>query len=180
MNDTKLLTYEDFLTFPDDGVRREILEGELFVSPSPVLRHQDVAGLIYVSLHNHIKANGGGRTFIAPLDVLLGKHDIVEPDVIFVADDRLGILHEKHLIGAPTLLVEVVSDSRTDRVRKRNVYARAGVPTYWVADPDSDRVEVYRLHGISYAKPDILEPGETLTLDELPGLRIELAELFQR
>lgn len=178
---TKLLTYEDFLAFPDDGVRREIIAGEAFVTPSPLVRHQDLGMFIGTALYNHVAAHGGGgRVFMAPLDVRLSAHDIVEPDVIFVADDRLEIIKEKHLLGSPTLLVEVVSDPRTDRVRKREQYARTAVPTYWIIDPDGDRVEVYRLSGKTYPKPEILEPGDTLTLDELPGLAIDVARLFDR
>ena len=173
-----LLTYEDFLAFPDDGVRREIIDGEVFVTPSPNVRHQDLAGYIFAAFFNHLRAHGGGRVFIAPLDVRLSNHDIVEPDVLFVAGDRTEIIKKNYLLGTPTLAVEVVSDPRTDRVRKRELYARTGVPTYWIVDPDADRVEVHRLEGVSYGKPLILEPGETLTLAELPGLAIEVAELF--
>lgn len=177
---SRLLTYEDFLSFPDDGVRREIVEGEMLVTPSPDLRHQDLAGFIYVAFFNHIRTSGGGRVFVAPLDVRLSEHDVVEPDVIFVGPDRLGILEEKYLLGSPTLLVEVISNPRTDRVRKRDLYARAGVPVYWIVDPDADRVEVYRLADGVYGKPDILEAGDVLRVDELPGFSIDLSELFAR
>ena len=176
----KLLTYEDFLAFPDDGVRREIISGEVFEIPSPAVRHQDLVLFVGAALYNHVDSRGGGRVFVAPLDVRLSEHDIVEPDVIFVADDRLEIIQEKYILGAPTLLVEVVSDPRTDRVRKRDRYARAGVPTYWIVDPDGDRVEAYREAGGSYGKPAIFEPGDTLTMDALPGFAIEVARLFDR
>lgn len=177
---TRLLTYEDFLSFPDDGIRREIVEGELLITPSPDIRHQDLVGFVFNRLYTHVEHAGGGRVFVAPLDVRLSEHDVVEPDVVFVADDRTDILKGKFILGAPTLLVEVVSDPRTDRVRKRELYARAGVPTYWIVDPDADRVEVYRLQGSSYGKPVILEAGDTLELTELRGLAIEVAALFAR
>ena len=177
---TKLLTYEDFAAYPDDLVRREIIGGEMFVTPSPIVRHQDVAGSLFNAFSNHVRTHGGGRVFIAPLDVLLSEHDIVEPDVVFVATDRLDIIEHKHLIGVPSLLIEVVSDARTDRVRKRQLYEGAGVPEYWIADPDADRVEIYRLRDGAYGKPEIMEPGETLTTDLLPGLSIDIASLFGR
>lgn len=177
---TRLLTYEDFAAYPDDLVRREIIGGEMFVTPSPVVRHQDIAGALYNAFSNHVRVRGGGRVFIAPLDVLLSEHDVVEPDVVFVATHRLDIVQEKNLVGAPSLLVEVVSDSRTDRVRKRALYERAGVPEYWIVDPDADRVEIYRRRGGEYGKIEIVEAGETLTTELLPGLSIDLAELFAR
>lgn len=177
---TRLLTYEDFAAYPDDLVRREIIGGEMFVTPSPIVRHQDIVLFLATAFSNHIRAHGGGRVFIAPLDVLLSEHDIVEPDVVYVATDRLDIVKEKHLVGAPSLLIEVVSDSRTDRVRKRALYARAGVPEYWIADPDADWVETYRLQDGVYGKPAIAVPGEILRTDLLPGLAIDLAALFAR
>ncbi|MGH2725422.1 MAG: Uma2 family endonuclease, partial [Actinomycetota bacterium] len=77
-----LLTYEDFLTFPDDGVRREIVEGEVLVTPAPNIRHQVLVLRLVYALEEHVRALGGGRVFVSPLDVRLSEHDIVEPDVI--------------------------------------------------------------------------------------------------
>jgi Uma2 family endonuclease len=176
----RLLTYEDFLAFPDDGVRREIIDGEAFVTPAPVIRHQRLVGFLFNALYNHVEAHGGGLTFVSPVDVRLSEHDVVEPDIVFVADDRLGIIQEKYILGSPSLLIEVVSDPRTDRVRKRDLYARAGVPEYWVVDPDADRVEVYRLETDRYPKPAIVEPGERFGTDLLPGLAIDATDLFAR
>ncbi len=174
----RLLTYEEFLTFPDDGVRREIVDGKVLVTPAPNIRHQELVVRLCNAIYNHVRSQGGGRVFVSPLDVRLSEHDIVEPDVIFVGDDRLGIIEEKYILGSPSLLIEVVSDPRTDRVRKRELYARAGVPEYWIVDPDADRIEIYRLSGDHYGKPQILEPGETLETPLLPGLPVSLTELF--
>jgi Uma2 family endonuclease len=176
----RLLSYEDFLAFPDDGVRREIIEGKALVTPAPNIRHQDAVGFLFNTFYNHVRAQGGGRVFVSPLDVRLSEHDIVEPDVIFVADDRLSIIKEKYMLGSPSLLIEVVSDPRTERVRKRALYARAGVLEYWIVDPEADRVEVHRPSDTAYGKPAILEPGDTLESSLLPGLRIDVAELFAR
>lgn len=168
------LTYADLASFPDDGLRRELIDGELIVSPSPRTRHQQVLARLYLIVGNHIAASGGGEAFFAPLDVVFTDRNVVEPDLLFVADDQREILTETNVQGSPALVVEVVSDPRLERVRKRDLYARFGVPEYWVVAPDADRVEVYRLRGDAYAKPEILEPGETLTYDRLPGLRIDL------
>lgn len=174
------LTYADLASFPDDGLRRELIDGELIVSPSPRLRHQEVLARLYLLFGNHVAASGGGKVYFAPLDVLFSDTNVVEPDLLFVADDRLEILTEMNVQGSPTLVVEVLSNPRIDRVRKRDLYARFGVAEYWVVDPDADRVEVHRLHGDAYAKPEILEPGETLTYNRLPGLQIDLRKLFAR
>lgn len=174
------LTYADLEALPDDNVRREIIDGELIVSPSPRTRHQRISARLSLALGKHIEAHGGGEAFYAPLDVILSEHNVVEPDLIFIADDQTDILAEENIRGAPALVIEVVSDARRDRIIKRDLYARFGVAEYWVIDPDADRVEVYRLTGSTYAKPHILEPGETLAYGRLPGLAIDLAALFAR
>jgi len=176
----RLLTYEDFLAFPDDGVRREIIDGEAFVTPAPIIRHQDLVGFLFNAFYDHVREHGGGRVFVSPVDVRLSDHDVVEPDVVFVAADRLEIIQETHIMGSPSLLIEVVSDPRTDRVRKRDLYAGAGVPEYWVVDPDADRVEVYRLETDRYPKPAIVEPGERFGTNLLPGVMIDAGDLFAR
>jgi Uma2 family endonuclease len=86
---------------------------------------------------------------------------------------------EPNLKGAPSLVVEVLSDPRTDRVGKRALYARAGVIEYWIVDPDADRVEVYRLHQESYGKPAVAEAGDVLRTDLLPGLEVDVADLVR-
>lgn len=180
MSQGHAFTYADLASFPHDGLRREIIDGELIVSPSPKTRHQRVVGRLYLTIANHIAASGGGEVFVAPLDVVLTERNVIEPDLLFVADDQTEILTEPNVQGTPALAIEVLTDPRLDRVRKRDLYARFGVAEYWVVDPDADRVEIYRLLGDSYAKPEILEPGETLTYEGLPGLQIDLAALFAR
>jgi len=175
-----MLTYADLEAFPDDGLRRELLDGELIVSPSPILRHQEILGRLHLVMGNHLAQHGGGKLFLAPLDVVLSDHNVLEPDLLFVADAKRAILTVKNVQGAPSLVIEVVSNSRIDRVRKRDIYARFGIGEYWVVDPEADRVEIYRLDGERYAKPEILEQDDDLACDLLPGLRIDLRALFVR
>jgi len=180
LQDQAKLTYEDFVLFPDDGKRRELIDGQLHVTPSPLVRHQVVAGMIYYLILSHLEAHGGGQVFIAPLDVLLSDVDIVEPDVIFVSDSDSDVITTKNLKGPPTLLVEVLSDARRDRGLKRDLYGKAGVAEYWIVDAQADRVEIYRSAGGRYGEPEILTPGETFKTKHLPGLEIDLTILFKR
>jgi Uma2 family endonuclease len=180
MSKSGLLTYDDLFSFPNDGLRRELIDGELIVSPSPRVRHQEIVGVLFNALWNHVHDHGGGRVFVAPLDVLLSDMNVLEPDIFFVAESQLEIITEPNIKGVPALVIEVLSDPRIDRVRKRDVYARFGVPEYWIVDPDADRVETYRLRGEAYGKPEILEPGEALTYEALPDFTIDLASLFSR
>lgn len=180
MQGSRTYTYADLAALPDDGLRREIIDGGLFVTPAPDLRHQRILRDLAGSLWTHLWEHGGGEMLFAPVDVIFSNSNVVEPDLLFVPDDQRNILTEKNIQGSPALVVEVVSDTRMDRVRKRDLYERFGVSEYWIVDPDADRIEVYRPAAGRYGKPEILEPGETLTFDGLPGLSIDLARLFAR
>jgi Uma2 family endonuclease len=172
------LTYDDLLAFPHDGLRRELIDGALIVSPSPKTRHQRISVRLTVALANYLASHGGGEVFHAPYDVLFSKRDVVEPDLLLILDDQREIMTEKNVQGVPALLIEIVSDSRYDRIRKRNLYAGVGVPEYWIVDPDADRVEIFRLNESRYGRPEILEPGDELTFARLPDLRIPVAALL--
>ncbi|HEX9694757.1 MAG TPA: Uma2 family endonuclease [Actinomycetota bacterium] len=180
MPGTTGLTYADLLDFPDDGLRRELLDGELVVSAAPRLRHQEIVGRLHLLFGNYVEEHRIGRVYVAPADVLLSDDNVVEPDIVYVGDDRSDIFTEMNMQGVPSLLIEVVSNPRIDRVRKRDVYARFGVPDYWVVDPEADRIEVYRHGPGGYGKPELFEPGETLEYAGLPGLRVDLTRLFRR
>lgn len=174
------LTYDDYASLPDDGQRWEIIDGEAYVNPAPNTRHQRVLLRIVTELNTHVAAHGGGEVFVAPYDVVLSEHDIVQPDVLFVADADAHQITDANLQGAPTLAVEVLSNPRHDQVRKRALYERAGVGEYWIVDPNADRVEVYRLPAgaRTYPTATLYERGMTLTTDVLPGLAIDIAKLF--
>jgi Uma2 family endonuclease len=182
-HDTRF-TYEDFLLFPDDGKRHEIIDGEHYATPSPNTRHQVLVGRLFLALGNFLQANSAlGRVFLAPLDVIFSRYDVVEPDVLFVAADQTGILTQANVQGAPALVIEVLSDStRTrDEQVKRRLFARGGVREYWLVDPDLDRVRIYRRAADArFARATELsaEEGGVLTTPLLPGLRLPLAELF--
>ncbi len=174
------LTYQDYASFPDDGVRRELIDGELHVTPSPVTRHHRIAFRLARVLADHVDRHGAGEVFVAPYDVVLSDHDVVQPDIVFVSTADSPAVTEANIQGSPTLVVEVVSDPRTDRGRQRELYARHEVPEYWVVDLDADRVELHHLQGSSYPKPQILEPGDTLLSPTFPGLSVEVADLLGR
>jgi Uma2 family endonuclease len=103
------LTYADYERMPADGFRHEIIDGEEFLTPAPNLDHQTVVGNTFRLIANHVAARKLGRVFVAPTDVVLSGHDIVEPDVIFVSEKRGSILKEKNIEGAPDLVIEVLS-----------------------------------------------------------------------
>jgi Uma2 family endonuclease len=133
-----VLTYRDYAALPDDGRRYEIHDGELSVTPAPGRTHQYVLLRLAAALHAHVSAHDLGEIYIAPFDVILADTTIIQPDITFVAKDRLAILSERGADGAPTLVVEMLSRSTThvDRTTKLQLYARHAVPYYWIVDPE--------------------------------------------
>lgn len=169
--------YADLAKFPDDHLRREIIDGDLIVTPSPIVRHQKAVGNIFFRLESYSRQSGGGA-FVAPLDVYFADDNVVEPDVLFVGQGRSGQITGKYIKDAPDLVVEVSSPSnrRLELVRKRELYQRFGVPEYWYIDLEADRVEVYRLAVASYPPPELLYPGESLTSPNLVGFVMSVEE----
>jgi Uma2 family endonuclease len=183
--DTRL-TYEDLECFPDDGKRREIIDGDLYVTPSPSLRHQVLVGRLYMAIANYLSAHSGlGRVYLSPLDVVLSPHDVVEPDLLFVGSDQLDVLTPKNVQGPPALVIEVLSPGtrKTDEQVKRRLFARVGVREYWLVDPELDLVKVSRRGDDgSFRRVAELtaEDNDTLTSPLLPGFSLELVTLFAR
>lgn len=182
--DTRL-TYDDFVLFPDDGKRHEIIDGEHHVTPSPNLRHQDLVGRLHVEIAVYLRSHPtAGRVFLSPLDVVLSHYDVVEPDLLFVAGDQTDIMTEKNIQGPPALVVEVLSKSsrKRDAQTKRRLFERTGVREYWLVDPELDAVQVFRpsLEGKLTRVAELsAEDADTLTTPLLPGCAIALRELFR-
>ncbi|HET7437036.1 MAG TPA: Uma2 family endonuclease [Thermoanaerobaculia bacterium] len=171
------LTYEDFLLLPEDGRRHEIIDGEHYVTPSPATKHQAISFNLTLALGNYTRASRLGRIFAAPYDVVLSASDIVEPDLVFVKFDRAHIIAEAHIEGAPDLVIEILSPGtrKRDETIKRKLYERAGVFEYWLVDPESERITIYRNDGARFAR---VEVGAVITSLVLPGFELALADVF--
>ncbi len=165
--------YADLAGFPDDHLRREIIDGELIVTAAPATRHQSAVLNIGAALLNYQRQHGG-KAFPAPTDVYLSDDSVVEPDVLFVAVEHIERVDDKYVKGAPDLVVEISSPStrRLELIRKRDLYARFGVPEYWYVDLEVDRVEVYRLRDGDYGVPTLFYPGQSIESSVLPGFAI--------
>jgi Uma2 family endonuclease len=179
------LTYADFLLFPDDGMRHEIIDGVHYVTGSPNLGHQDLVGRLHLAIGNHLATRRHqGRVFLSPLDVVMSNYDVIEPDLLFVSGDQQAILTEANVQGAPALLVEVLSPStrRRDEGIKRQLFDRVGVREYWMVDPLARRVVVFRRSdGGALEEAEVLrcDTGATLTTSLLPDLTLAIDALFE-
>ena len=172
-------TYADLQRFPEDNLRREIIDGELIVTAAPATRHQRVVMTLAGELYQHVKEHGG-LVLPAPTDVYFSDTNVVEPDVLFVGPEHLQRVEKNFVRSAPDVVVEVSSPStrRLELLRKRELYEQFGVPEYWYVDLDADRVEIYRLVEGRYGQPALLERGRLLGSAQIEGFAIEVDALL--
>ena len=175
-----ILTYDDYLRLPNDRNRYEILDGELTVTPAPSTRHQRVSSRLHRILANHILAHQLGDLYAAPTDLILAPTTVVQPDLIFISNDRLHLVTERAIEGPPTLVIEILSPTtdRTDRLTKAQLYARHRVPHYWLIDLDQQIFEAYELAGDQYNLGARASGAEMFSPSLFPGLSIQLADLW--
>ena len=179
------LTYEDFVLFPDDGKRHELIDGEHYETAAPNLWHQQLLGRLHLLIGGWLQTHPIGEAFLSPLDVVISDVDVVEPDLLYVSNSRRDeVITPKHLRGAPDLVIEIGSPAtrKRDETIKRRLYERSGVTEYWVVDPELDVVRMYRRDDAGFGRPLELsaEAGDRLETAILPGFEIELARLFAR
>lgn len=183
---TKLTCDEFFAMFPDDDrVHRELIGGEIFVTPSPVKRHEQLLIRLTLSVGNHLDAHPDqGDLFTARFDVVMSPHDVVEPDLLVVLGDQQTILNDKNVRGAPGLIAEILSPStrKRDQTLKRGLFDRQGVREYWMVDPDRNQIEVFRraADGSFPLKATFTTgTGMMLTTNLLPGWSLSVDHLFR-
>lgn len=173
-------TYEDYARLPDDGWRYEVIRGVLHMAPAPKPKHQKAVGRLYNALSDFVEHQNLGDVYFSPIDVILspGLATPVQPDMLFIARDRLDIVKEQFVEGAPDLIVEVLSPSNwlADRRDKREVYAEAGVREYWIVDPERRDIEIFVLDNGEYALAGKFGAGEDAASQILGGFEVAVAE----
>ena len=174
----KVWTYEDYLGL-DDEVHFEIIGGRAIMSPSPELFHQQWVGDLFAIIRQHVKAHKLGKVYVAPIDVILDNENVVQPDLVFVSTANAGLLERRGVMGAPDLVVEVISPGslRRDRYDKRELYARFRVKEYWLADVANRSLEVLTLQKDGYQLSSCATGEGKVRSTILPGLELDLAQL---
>ncbi len=177
------LTYDDFLLFPDDGLRHELIDGEHYVTPSPNLDHQRISGRLYLAIGNYLQAHPTGEIVYAPFDVVFSRHDVVEPDLLYLSNERASrVVTQTSVQGAPNLIIEILSKStrRRDRTIKQRLYERSAVDEYWMVDPVTASIRILRQRAGRFAAAADLraDAGDVLTTPLLPEFTVPLAEIF--
>ena len=176
-------TYEEYCAFPEDGKRHELIDGDHYVTPAPLTKHQRIVANLHRLIGPVVHEHSLGTVLFAPVDVLLSHVDVVQPDFLFVSKARTVIITESNIQGAPDLVVEILSEStrKNDEGIKRLLYERAQVQEYWIIDPVSKSVKTFLLQEGRYHAPHELTSAPTttaLTTPLLPGLSLSLSEIF--
>lgn len=175
-------TYDDYALLPDDGKRYEVIRGELYMSAAPRPLHQRVMTRLAFFLEGYLEESNLGTAFVAPIDVLLPEKlgDPVQPDILIVRSDRLHIIGETFIEGAPDLAIEVLSPSNPahDRSLKYELYPEVGVTEYWIIDPDERMVEVHVLRGGAYELFGQTGEDETVLSELLEGFSVPVNEII--
>ena len=177
----RVWTYADYLHIPADGYRYEVVWGELIVMPpSPTSGHQRIILNLASKLHQHVLEQDQGDVYIAPLDVVLSEHNVLQPDILYIAKERLDILTEANVTGSPDLVIEVLSPGTAalDRGRRMDAFAAAGVPHYWLVNQRLRTIEAYELSGERYEMVSRLTETDTFEPALFPSLSLPLASLW--
>ena len=176
---TPRLTYQDYVNMEGDE-RYELLDGELILLPSPNTAHQTVSIALGSRMHSFVKEHDLGQVFHAPFDVLFTDTDVVQPDILFVSNEREHIRTPANIQGAPDLIVEILSpsSSRRDWRDKRELYAVHGVREYWIVDPANRIVWVMLLRDGVLEIEETYTEGDAITSSTLEGFSVGLDEIF--
>lgn len=173
--------YDSYAALPDDGKRYEILDGVLYMAPpSPSGWHQKSVIRLSHYLFAAVELGGHGQVFVAPFDVELSPGTVVQPDVVVLLNENSEKYVVSRIIGGPDLVIEIISPGTAhhDRLRKYNVYARAGVKEYWIVEPTRRTVEIFVLEDEEYHALGVFSGEQTLPSRIVPGFPVHVEQFF--
>ena len=172
-------SYREYECFPNDEFRHEIIDGEHYMSPAPSTPHQKVSRRIQFQLYTQIELKELGEVYDAPTDVELAKHDIVQPDICVIMNDRKEQITRRKILGAPNLVIEILSDSNPshDQVLKMEMYQRTGVEEYWIVHPEEHWVDQFVLQQGEYKSVG----RQTVQIESaaIPQVRVDLNQVWK-
>ena len=176
-----VVTRREYEDMPAGPPYYQVIQGGLFMSPSPTPHHREAAGILFRKIGNFLEENPIGKVYISPVDVFLDDLNVYQPDVLFIRADRLSIILEKGIEGAPDLVAEVLSPStaKYDLGAKRAVYARSGVKEFWVADPAEKALRVFRFAESAEEPAAVLAGASPLESPLLPGFAVSVEKVFE-
>ncbi len=176
----RLWTYDEMIAeLPETNLPTELWNGEIIMSPAPHPDHQRIVARFYKKLDRFVEARGLGEVLFSPIDVVLTRHRVVQPDVLYVSKLRRDII-QKQINGVPDLAMEVISEGswQRDRIQKKALYEQFGLPEYWIVDPDSRSIEVFALVNGGYQLHGKASGAEIVGSKLLAGFEISFSELI--
>lgn len=174
------VTFTDLQSWPEDGRRYELYDGEVYVAPAPMPRHQ----LAMLELQDHLRRyamSRGGVVLVSPIDIVFSEENVLQPDIAFFVESRRHhVTLDRAIRVPPDVVVEVVSPSTVsnDLGRKKATFARFGVPEYWLLDPRVECIERHSLRGSTYEPDLVARAPESLFSVVLTGFSCPVASLF--
>jgi Uma2 family endonuclease len=174
-------TYEAYAALTADGECYEIVQGVLVMSPSPEFVHQRFVTRLTMYLGQTVILNRLGEVITSPFDVVLASQEVYQPDIVVVLNKHLERVQKQCVMGAPDLVVEVMSPSSKlyDRVNKHMVYEKAGIPEYWLVNPRTQTVELFVLESGKYRSQGAFEGEQTLPSRIVPEMTTPVARFFE-
>jgi Uma2 family endonuclease len=175
-------TYQDMLEKLPAESRYEIINGELIdMSPAPNSDHQRISRKMEFAMLKYLEQNSVGELLHAPIDVILNKGNVVQPDILFIKNANLGIITRKCVEGVPDLVVEIISPSSyyRDTVEKKDLYEQFGVKEYWLIDPANRVIEVFTLRENKYGLHAFVAEEGKATSALLEGFEVNSSDIFK-
>lgn len=173
-------TYDELAAeMPETLQPHELWDGELFMAPTPSFYHQEIALRFYEALSHWVRSRQLGKVIAAPVDMVLSPHRVVQPDVAFIAKDRLKII-QRVIMGPVDLAAEVISlgGRQRDRIEKKDLYEQYGIKEYWIIDPEPQIIDVLFLEADHYVLVKRCARGEVASSRLVSGFSIPVDELF--
>ncbi|GIX42103.1 MAG: hypothetical protein KatS3mg129_1836 [Leptospiraceae bacterium] len=174
--------YEDYVKLEDDK-RYELIEGELLMSPAPNTKHQRVVAKLWKKIDNYLeKKKKKDAVFLSPIDVVFREDIVLQPDIVYITEERKDIIKERGIFGIPDLIIEVISpgSEKRDIVDKKRIYEENKVKEYWIVFPNEEFIEVleYDEKGNRYKEIGVYNKEKELESKVIKGLKIKVKEVF--
>ena len=173
-------TYEDYARLPE-GAPYQLIGGQLIMVPAPIPYHQEVSKRLEYLLYEHVELKQKlGKVYDAPIDIYFEDEETYQPDIIFISNERLQIIKEDKIEGAPDMVIEILSPSTAyyDLVPKKEVYARHGVREYWIVDPMKKMIEIYENRDGEFVIIRKEGKGGRINSVIIDGFEVELDVIF--
>jgi Uma2 family endonuclease len=179
---SKLLTYDDYvrLTPPDSG-NYELHNGQIVYMATPIPPHQIFSGNLFTEINIHVRPNKLGRVIAAPMDTVFTPNDTLQPDILFISNEKLYLVGAKKIEGAPDFIVEILSPSNTPKEMryKKSVYELSGVREYWVVNLDKKTLTQYENTNREFHVKRVFKQSDMLTSFVIQGFETAMSGLFE-